>query len=409
MRIVRLSWFGTFYCGSTLSLFALQATPPSSPPNQSPVPQAGSTPTLTPRSHDERERNYAAEHRIILNVEVTDTSGKQVTGLKEEDFTLLDNQIPRKLLSFKEKSDKMPSARTHVLLVLDGLNNNSRTLGLERKGIEKFLLQNQGRLDYPVSVGILSGAGISVGEPSQDGNALIADLERRSGGRRPSSCVDEASNEGSGNPFAGKAVPLEAQAAMQNGNGFSTQAGCENSRFKLSVSQLDLLARKEVDIPGRAILIWIGPGWPQLSEPQFIPDSPATRRGRFDYRMSLSTALREAQITLDAVSFPDRLRDSEPHGDADKALMNGVATEEQATVGSMALRVLVHETGGQTLELSKDIAASISTCVADADSYYVLSFDSPEASKVGEYHALEVRVNKPGLTARTNRSYYAQP
>src|SRR5580658_3656398 len=160
MRMARPGWLGTFCACSTLSLFAVQATPPALQLDQSPAPAAGSSPTLTPRSREERERNYEAEHRIILNVEVTDASGKQVTGLKEEDFTLLDNQIPRKLLSSKEKSGTMPGARAHVLLVLDGLNNNSKALGLERKGIEKFLGQNQGRLDYPVSVGILSSAGI---------------------------------------------------------------------------------------------------------------------------------------------------------------------------------------------------------------------------------------------------------
>jgi hypothetical protein len=75
----------------------------------------------------------------------------------------------------------------------------------------------------------------------------------------------------------------------------------------------------------------------------------------------------------------------------------------------MALRVLVHETGGQTLDRGKDISSSIAACLADAASYYVLSFNSAGASKEGEYHALDVRVNRPGLTARTNKAYYTMP
>ncbi|MGA2538943.1 MAG: VWA domain-containing protein [Terracidiphilus sp.] len=410
MKRSRQGWVGAFYLCSALFVSAQQAPPPTSQPDQSPLPAAGSSPTLTPRSHEERERNYESAHRIILNVEVTDASGKEVNGLKGEDFTLLDNQLPRKLLSFHEKNGIEPGARAHAFLVLDALNNNVRTMGFERKGIENFLGRNQGHLVYPITVGVLSHAGISVSQPSQNGNALIAELERMSSGLRPSSCAEEAGDGGLGKPLVGGAmVGLKGQVEEQSESGFSKMANCENARFKLSISELDRLARNEVENPGRAILIWIGPGWPQLTGSQYIPDTPATRRGRFDYRVSLSTALREAQITLDAVSFPDRLRDAEPHGDADKALISGVATEEQATVGSMALPVLVHETGGKSLEDSKDIAASIATCLADAASYYVLSFNSSEASKVGEYHALELRVNRPVLTARTNRAYYTQP
>jgi VWFA-related protein len=249
-----------------------------------------------------------------------------------------------------------------------------------------------------------------VSQPSQNGNALIAELERMSSGIRPSSCAEEASDGGLGKPLVGSAmVGLKGEVEEQSESGFSKMTNCENARFKLSVSQINQLAMHEADVSGRAILIWVGPGWPELTGSEFKPDTPAMKQNFFDYRVELSTALREAQITMDWVPFPDRQRDAEPHGEAHKALVNGVPSEEQASAASMALPVLVHETGGQSLEDSKDIAASIATCLADAASYYVLAFNSSEASKVGEYHALDVRVNRPGLTARTNRAYYTQP
>jgi hypothetical protein len=66
-------------------------------------------------------------------------------------------------------------------------------------------------------------------------------------------------------------------------------------------------------------------------------------------------------------------------------------------------------TGGRVLDGSKDISAGVAACLADADSYYALSFDSAPAVKTGEYHSLEVMVNKPGATVRTSTAYYSQP
>ena len=48
-------------------------------------------------------------------------------------------------------------------------------------------------------------------------------------------------------------------------------------------------------------------------------------------------------------------------------------------------------------------------CVADADSWYEVTFDMAGAEQPNEYHKIEIKVDKPGLTARTQTGYYAQP
>ena len=55
------------------------------------------------------------------------------------------------------------------------------------------------------------------------------------------------------------------------------------------------------------------------------------------------------------------------------------------------------------------MAGEIATCVADANGFYVLSFDGPAGDGPNEYHALEIKIDKPGLKARTRSGYYAQP
>lgn len=401
-------WIGALFIGMSTCLFAPRASHAQADSAQAAPSAPDRLPTLTPRSHEERERSYQAEHRVILNLEVTDGSGKPVPDLKEEDFTLLDNRQPTRIESFRAVQGG--AARVHAILLLDTLNSNSKDIQYARKGVQKFLGQNRGRFDFPIAIAVLSNAGVRVSQPSQDGAALIADLERLSGGLRSENCADEAGDGGLGKPLTGGVtVAINGAAAMQPANQFSKMANCENQRFKLSLAQLRRLAGEEVNVPGRAILVWVGKGWPLLTGSEFSPDTAAMKRNLFDYRVELATALREAQITVDAVSFPDSLRDEEPHGEVDKALLGGVPAEEQASAASMALEVLAHDTGGLTLGYSKDIASSIGACLADAAFYYVLSFDSRPAEKAGEFHSLEVRVDKLGLKLRTNSAYYAQP
>jgi hypothetical protein len=133
------------------------------------------------------------------------------------------------------------------------------------------------------------------------------------------------------------------------------------------------------------------------------------KRSFFAHIVNLSTALREAQMTLDVVASPKMMRDAGLSEDYYQAFLNGVATVGQANSANLALPVLAYQSGGQVLEESKDLAADIDKCIADLGSYYVLSFDSAPTADPDQYRSLEVKVDRPGLRVRTNTAYYAQP
>src|SRR5579864_6113610 len=98
-----------------LSVAAVAFQSPDSPPGQ--------TPRLIPRTHDQREQRFQALHRIILNVNVEDASGKPYTDLKQTDFTLYDNDQPHSLVAFSPGAGDSANAPAHVVLVLDAVNN----------------------------------------------------------------------------------------------------------------------------------------------------------------------------------------------------------------------------------------------------------------------------------------------
>jgi VWFA-related protein len=378
-----------------------QANAPPASSLQSATPAPNRPVKLVPRSAEARERTFLAEHHVILNVFVADESGNPASGLKQEDFTLLDNQQPQQIASFKAVTGSTAFAPPRILLMLDIVNNSPSTMAYTRKELETFLGQNQGSLPYPVSIVRLTDSGIRAGQPSRDGNALISELRMlphdfhvKVRGQEP-----PPSTTTLGHPFDPTKAIIRPNPAAQD----------LNQRFTLSVPALASLAAEQENVPGRVLLVWIGPGWPLLSGPGFLPDTPVMQSNFLAYIVGLSTALREAQITLDMVSSPQMLREAGLSGDYYQAFLNGVPAVNQANAGNLALPVLAYESGGQVMEESKDLAADIDKCIADAGSYYVLSFDSAPGGKPDEYRSLQVKVNKPGLTARTNSAYYAQP
>jgi VWFA-related protein len=125
----------------------------------------------------------------------------------------------------------------------------------------------------------------------------------------------------------------------------------------------------------------------------------------YSYIASMSTALREARITLYTVVPRSGIGVSEIY----KLYVKGVSDPKHVDVGALSLPVLSTQTGGQVLTGSSDLPELINRCIADAHNYYQLTFIPPFATHPNEYHNIEVVVGKPGLKARTRTGYYAQP
>ncbi len=400
-----MQWLAALCICIALSSFAQDAPSPVPATDRQTSPLPPPPVILIPRSHQERENRYQAEHHIILNVFVSDATGKPTTGLKREDFTLLDNGQPRTFTSFRPVKGSAGIAPVRVILMLDAVNNSPRDIANDRKGVEQFLKQGPPRLAYQTSIAILSGSGTTAGRPSLDRDALIDELRALTTNVHQFDCTDERG--GSEQVFT--TINLGTGTTVLDGLHPDQKSGCLNQRFLRSVSALKYFATEQEDVPGRVVLIWIGRGWPLLSAHEFRPDSAALKQNFFDNLVALSNALREAQVTLNAVFSPDLFRTVELRSDHDNAYFNGVPVEDDVTASSLGLQVLAHQSGGQILTESKDLGSEIAKCIRDAESYYVLSFDSPSSTRPGEFHSIQVNVNGPGMTARTNTVYYAEP
>jgi VWFA-related protein len=316
-----------------------------------------------------------ASHGISLDVVVTPKSGPPISGLTQQDFTVLDNKVPQPISSFRAVRSR--EAPLEFLIVLDDVNAGVSTIAFERTEVEKFLHNDGGRLAYPTALGILTDAGIKItGDFANDGNALSTVLDQYTVG---------------------------LHSILRSGGIYSAV-----ERFQVSLTALLQLADHEAQRPGRKIILWISPGWPLLSSAGVQEQmTPKQREQIFNQVVQLSNALRQARITL--YSIDPRASGSSLERDFRwKTFQKGLSKQNDAEWGDLGLQVVVTQSGGIAFPESNDITSVLQKCVADSETYYELSFVPPSDSKPNEYHHIEVRVAK-GTTARTRDGYYSQP
>jgi len=319
---------------------------------------------------------HATTARINLDLLATDAAGKTVPELEPFDFTLMDNNQPRKILSFRRvdgTAGNKIDPPVEVIIVLDAVNLPYQAVTLQRLEVDKFLRRNGGHLAQPVSIFLYTNQGLRVQpEPSRDGNALAAALDKSTGTVRA-------------RDLSGGVYSLFEQ-------------------FQDSFNTINGIAENEASKPGRKIVIWIGPGWPMLTERFFIQTNES-RVAYFQRIVALSKKLRDARITLYSVAPIVGVTGRDFY----EKFLKPVTEPRKTEIANLALPVLSIQTGGRVLGPDNDLVGQIDACIADIGTYYTISFAPPQATGPDEYHDLKVVVNKPGVTVRTNTGYYDEP
>ncbi len=315
---------------------------------------------------------------VTLGVVVTDKSGKPVSGLQKSDFTVLDDNHPETITSFQAMGERdSADPPTQVFLLMDGVNIDYQHVMQQREELVRYLRQAGAKLPEPTSLIILSDTTTQIQPaPTEDGSVLIGLMD-------------------------------SSQSALRSiGRSQGFYGGVD--RLQLSLDALGQLVSREAQQPGRKLLIWLSSGWPLLTGPN-VELTQKDQAALFNIVVRMSTALREARVTVYSV---DPLGMSDAGGFRTfyyQSFLKGVTSASQMQNGNLGLQVIAVQTGGLVLNSTNDVAKSIATCMDDAKAFYTLTFNSPPADHPNEYHSLQVKVDKPKLTARTRTGYYAQP
>ncbi len=321
-------------------------------------------------------------NQLILDVVVTDKSGKAIEGLQEKDFAVLDSGHAQSILSFEAHgvagaaNAQAADLPVRIILLVDEVNTGFRGVAYERDQIKRFLLQNGGTLAHPMSLAFFSDSGTEIQEDaSRDGNGLLAAFDQH----------------------------VTALRSIRRSEGFYGAV----ERFQLSMAAMQSLVVKEGKEPGRKVVLWISPGWPLLSGPNVQLDMKQAE-SMFASIVSISTTLREARMTIYSID-PLGVDDAgNPNTTYYEEFLKPVTTAKRVQAGDLALQVLATQSGGLALRASNDITDQINRCLADVKTYYTLTIDAAPADQPNAFHVLTVKVAGAGLTARTRNGYYAR-
>jgi VWFA-related protein len=324
---------------------------------------------------------------IHLDALVADPSGKPVSGLRRDDFTVLDNEKPAKILSFHASdgaSDPSHDPPSRLILVIDEIDNPNMQdlLTNQRAAVEHFLRKNGGHLMRPVSVYLIDGRGLwTVAHVEGDGDAMADDI------------VDDRLD----------LIRRFVQMPVKDQTSTVLPDTVAMSVLKL----IGQIAAEERRMPGRKIMVWVGSG---LSMGKGLYEVRKTMtRDTLDTMWWFSLVMREARIVFYTLTVGEN--DPRAQLAETKKYVNGAGAPDppKGAYLSTDRKVLAVNSGGLVMEGGFAILQQIESCVRDADTFYTLTIDPAHADSLSEYHDLKVVVHKPELTARTTTGYYDQP
>ena len=305
-----------------------------------------------------------------IDVVVADSAGKAVSDLEPWDFTLLDNGRPAKIRTVHNSlAASVPAPE--LIFVLDAVNLSPQQLTQTESAIVHFLGRNNGHLETPSFLYRLTRDGLfSSLRPVKDGALLIKELEQK---RSQLAVWRTGRDDGP--------TLLRAWVNISQPNSLSLRA-------------LGSIAIDQRDVPGRKVVVWIGPGWPVNGG-----------ENGFDEATELSTRLREARITLDNVdAWPNPNQAFNFHD-----YLEAPRSQKDMQPAKLALPVIATHTGGLVLDSSGDLDPDINQCAEQVRSFYNITFNPPHTYQVDEFHDLLVQVDRPALNVRTLTGYYNEP
>lgn len=326
---------------------------------------------VTARAQVPVPAQQGAAEQMTLHVTVDSRSGSPVGGLTTADFKLLDNKKEQPIVSVREVK-KQP---TRIVIVIDGVNLPFSEVSFARQQLTQFFSANEGKLAEPTTLAILQDTGMQIVPTfTTDGNMLRAKLDHSTIGLRE----------------------------MQSASGIYAA----QQRMQTSVTNMESLFA-ELPKEGPARMVWVSAGWPLISGPQ-VHLSASGEDALFGNVVGLITELRKRHIIIDDVN-PAGAAQSVVSTDYYEAFLHAPRNARSVQLGDLGLQVLAVDSGGLVLNGSNDLGVMFQHILAEPGDYYEVSFTPAPGEHENEYHQLQLKMNRSGLTAHTTAGYYARP
>jgi VWFA-related protein len=380
---------------------------------------------------------------VALPVFVVDKQGHAMRGLAPEDFQLLDDGKPVRIVSFQyvdttsaeaeAEIREAPAARRHFLLLFDlsftdpgGLHrarSAARAMVLHRltatdlAGVATFDVNRGIRIvaNFTEDRGLLLHAIDTLGVTSEvrinDPLALAASLNAMEQSER--AATGRGDDTGTAREVFIDAVARRLRAA--EGNNYRAQVGS-------LVESFSELGRSLRGVAGRKQVLYFSAGF----DSQALVGETSTA----DMGTSAEAVLhgRIFDVDTDARYGDSRLRDvlstmARALSNADCVVhsvdVTGLGTDRSLTQTSVAkdlgqdsarghesLNFMAAETGGRFFKGANDLGAAMDEILAMTSRYYILGYQPEDLGGPGRFHKLKVRVLRKGGRVSHRAGYY---
>ncbi len=359
---------------------------------------------------------------VQVSVVVEDKNGAPLTGLKREDFTVLDDGRPQKIAFFSattpanqvtrqaplppnfftNRSDlKGQDPGANIVLLFDALNTSFEDQSFARQQVLRFLRSFKPQ-DH-VAIFALTTDLLLLHGFSEDAGALAKSVNRFSpqllaafdASQRSTFSAPALSNDPFFNSFAGH---------VNNANGQIADSRIAD-RFRITYAALMAIGEYVSSIPGRKSLVWVSGGIPIQIGIEHIgapdrdnftlanPDVP----GAAGDMSALARVLNRANVAIYPIDV---------HGiDVDDSASSFFLRQEQRDT----FRLLADKTGGKAFVGTNDVTAAISSAFDDGRYTYTLGFYPDHGVWDGKFREIKIRVETNGAHLRYRRGYFALP
>jgi VWFA-related protein len=398
---------------------------------------------------------------VVLDVVARDKKGRTVPDLRAEEFTVLEEGVPRPIKGFRfVATPKAPppmqgsaaasvpapdEIRNPILvsLVFDALGNEGRRFA-RRAALE--LLEKEagsGTLYAVFHVGLRLRmlqqftpdrdevrAAVEAACGKIDPRAVVpGTLESAAAAERASRANDAvanpppASGAGGGAAAGASAAQAAIEAAFANVEREMQrlqESSARQQQGNTSLYSLFALARQQQQLAGRKAIVYFSEGLVVPSQLESLFRSVVSEanranvsvygvdvRGLFtgsDYD-SARTALKEAtDASRQQVLSRGGLAIREEHVMAQETAESAITMNVQGMLDSLA-----EGTGGRLLANTNDVGSGLLRAVDDLSGYYEIVYDPQLTSFDGSFRKVEVRLARKGVAVQTRAGYFALP
>src|SRR5436190_15994319 len=369
---------------------------------------------------------------VSVDVIVTDKkTGEVVLDMKQDDFEVREDKKPQKVDTFEivkidaelnggiapkairssydeESEARQPNVRLFILLLDDYHVRRGNDLAVKKPLMD--FVQNQ----------LAPQDMVAVMYPTTPVSALTFTRNR-------DSLVESIKN------FEGRKGVYEPRNEFEERYAYYPAQQVENIRNDVTLGALKGAAVRLGGMrDGRKSIIFVSEGFTstlpaQLNDPvAALPGIGNPNRQSPGVDPNAQNSRVESQKFFDSADLTNRLRETfdivnrnncsiyavDPRGLAafEYDINQGVSLQtDRNNLGQSidTLRVLADNTDGRAIVNRNDLAAGMKQIMRDASGYYLLGYTSTAAPTDGRFHAIDVRVKRPGVEIRHRKGYWA--